>query len=140
MNPSCEFCKIAAYNKPCHIIYEDNLVMAFLDSSPVNPGHVLVIPKQHFSNFYELDHNSYSSLMAAVRTIAKGINSALRPPKVGVLIAGFDVDHTHVHVIPMMTRSDVATKRVIENAWPVASEADLQMTANSLISAMATDA
>jgi histidine triad (HIT) family protein len=137
---SCEFCRLAAREKPCHIIYENNLVLSFLDSSPVNPGHVLAIPKAHVPSFHELDPESYNSLMSAVRTISRAMHTSLKPAKVGVLIAGFDVDHTHVHIIPMNSKADVATKRVFENIWPTVSDDELQMTAKLLISALSTDA
>ena len=50
----CIFCKIVKGEIPCHKVYEDDDVLAFLDISPVNPGHTLVIPKRHYADLLEL--------------------------------------------------------------------------------------
>jgi histidine triad (HIT) family protein len=132
----CEFCKIAAGEKPAHIVFNTTSILGFLDVSPVNPGHVLVIPKRHVPSFHDMPVALYAEVMAAVHMLSKVINTALRPAKVGVLIAGFDIEHTHVHIIPMKSRSDVATKRVFDDVWPSASDQDLNMIAQLLMSVL----
>ena len=68
-NENCLFCKIVAGEIPSVKIWEDEKVLAFLDIHPINPGHILVIPKKHEPDFYNLDGTSYLTLMSAVKHI-----------------------------------------------------------------------
>ena len=98
------FTKIIEREIPADIIYEDDDVLAFLDISPVNPGHTLVIPKKPSSDAREIDSNDLAKVMEVVQKIARAQTSAL---ECGVNIvfncgeeAGQEVFHTHAHVIP----------------------------------------
>jgi histidine triad (HIT) family protein len=110
----CIFCKIAHGEIPSHAIYEDEHVLAFLDMHPINPGHTLVIPKTHSATFYEMADVDYEAVMRAVKKVAVTINEKLKPKKVGLLVAGWDVPHTHVHVVPMEDYHDLTSKRLLE--------------------------
>lgn len=101
------FTKIIKREIPAEIIYEDDQVIAFLDIRPVNPGHLLVVPKKEVDQFQDLDTATYQAMMSAVHTMAKLLKEKLQSTRIGVVIYGFDVPHVHVHVIPMSTPGDI---------------------------------
>jgi histidine triad (HIT) family protein len=103
---SCIFCKIIAGEIPSHIIYSDEKVIAFLDIRPINPGHTLVIPREHVASLEELDTPIDGHLFTIARRIANALrNSGLRCEGVNLLLsdgkAAFqEIPHIHIHVIP----------------------------------------
>jgi histidine triad (HIT) family protein len=87
---------------PCHKVYEDERTLAFLDIHPIQPGHVLVVPKKEVSFVWDLDAEDYQALMATVKKVGQRLREAF-PDKerVGVMIEGLDVaDHAHVKIFP----------------------------------------
>lgn len=104
-DPNCIFCKIAAKELPAVIIYEDESHLAFLDIHPANPGHTLVIPKEHYPDFLttpeELSCGTYSVVKKIVLAILSGVGATdfnlgmNNGPSAGQVIM-----HSHVHVIP----------------------------------------
>ena len=121
----CPFCKISKNEIQAHKIYEDNYVLAFLDKQPINPGHILVIPKKHESDFYKLDDEFYSKLMFAVKKLADIVSDSIHPKKVGLIIAGWDVQHTHVHIVPMHNYHDITSKSILEGKRSNTSDEEL---------------
>lgn len=115
---ACPFCGMARGEVAAHRIYSDPMVFAILDRRPINPYHLLVIPTVHVENFYDLDDEVYAHLMLVARRLAVAVQSLAAPKKVGLLIAGFDVAHTHVHVIPMHDYHDITSKRLLDNSLP----------------------
>jgi histidine triad (HIT) family protein len=106
----CPFCQLLRGEGPVYRVDEDEQTFAFLDQSPINPGHLLVIPKQHAPDFFTLDDLSYGALMRSVKRLAAVLAVVTHPQKVGVVIAGFDVPHTHVHLIPMHAYHDITSQ------------------------------
>ena len=100
------FTKIIKGEISCSKVYEDDIVLAFLDIHPLTPGHILVVPKVQVSHFDELDDATYNSLFVAVKLVAKRIKTVLGPQRVCVRVEGFDVPHTHVHVYPCNSSQD----------------------------------
>ena len=104
-NKDCIFCKIAAGEIPCTKVYEDNQVLAFMDIMPLNRGHLLVIPKEHYENILEIDCELYGRLAALICTIAKAVQGAIAPDGLNVMqlngaAANQVVPHLHVHLVP----------------------------------------
>lgn len=97
------FTKIIKGEIPCHKIYEDDQVIAFLDIHPIKPGHTLVVTKKQVEQFTELDPEDYSYLMAVSQLIGQKIQKTLNSKRVLIRIEGLDVSHTHVHLIPTNT-------------------------------------
>lgn len=128
----CPFCKISKSEIQTHKIYEDNFVFAFLDKHPINPGHILVIPKNHEADFYKLGNEHYSKLMFVVKKLADVVNNYSHPKKVGLIIAGFDVPHTHVHIVPMHDYHDITSKSILEGKRANPSENELARTAEEI--------
>ncbi|HHT24493.1 MAG TPA: HIT domain-containing protein [Clostridiaceae bacterium] len=102
----CIFCKIAKHEIETEIVYEDDFVVAFKDMNPVAPVHILIVPKEHVNNFYELAVNSQKALiMAAVTNAAAAIADQFETADGFRLItnngkdAGQTVFHLHFHLI-----------------------------------------
>ena len=74
---ACIFCKIAKKKMPSEIIYEDDNVFAFLDISPANPGHTLIIPKEHYPTILETPDAVMKNLIVAVKKIAKAVKEGV---------------------------------------------------------------
>ncbi len=102
----CVFCKIIEGAIPATKVYEDGHVLAFMDIQPVNPGHVLVIPKEHDELVTDMDEEHASALFqAGVKIDAALRKSGLKCEGVNMFIAdgkaaGQEVFHVHLHVIP----------------------------------------
>jgi len=94
----CIFCKIAAGELPSFKIYEDENFLAFLDIRPLNPGHTLVIPKEH--NRWVWDVPNIGEYMETAQKIANAQKKAFNIEKVESLILGEEVPHAHIWLIP----------------------------------------
>ena len=94
------FTKIIKGEIPCHKIYEDDRVLAFLDIHPIQPGHTLIVPKNQVDQFDDLDQADYQAVFEAVKRIAKRQKQILGKQRACVRVEGFDVPHAHVHVYP----------------------------------------
>ncbi|HEY1085901.1 MAG TPA: HIT family protein [Candidatus Saccharimonadales bacterium] len=94
------FTKIIHGEVPSHKIYEDEYTFAFLDIHPVQPGHVLVIPKKQVEFIWDLEKEDYTALMETVKKMGEHIRQAMAVPYVGIKVLGTDVPHAHVHLIP----------------------------------------
>lgn len=101
------FSRIAAGEIPSYKVAEDKDHFAFLDISPVHPGHVLVIPRKEVDYIFDLSDEELASLMIFAKRVAKAIKKAIPCTKVGITVIGLDVNHTHVHLVPMNTGSDM---------------------------------
>ena len=125
----CIFCQIANKAKPSNIVYEDEQVVAFMASMSINPGHILVVPKLHEPDFYKLPNDQYIALMEVVKNLAATLHKVYEPRKVGELIAGWDIPHVHVHVLPMYDYNDITSKGMLDNTIVKADQNDLQTEA-----------
>jgi histidine triad (HIT) family protein len=101
----CLFCKIASKTIPAEIVYEDDEVLAFLDINPVNPGHVLVMPKQHCLDFMDMPDSMCLPLAKTIQKIMHVQTNELGYEGVNLFqnnrpAAGQVIPHLHFHVIP----------------------------------------
>lgn len=102
---NCIFCKILAGEIPSTAVYEDDDFQAILDVNPAARGHVIILPKNHAANIYELPDEDASKIMIVAKKIATAIEKAYHCDGVNILqnngeAAGQTVFHLHVHVIP----------------------------------------
>lgn len=102
---NCIFCKILAGEIPSTVVYEDDDFKAILDVNPAARGHVIILPKNHAANIYELPDEDASKIMVVAKKIATAIEKAYHCDGVNILqnngeAAGQTVFHLHVHVIP----------------------------------------
>ncbi|HKU74419.1 MAG TPA: HIT family protein [Pyrinomonadaceae bacterium] len=128
----CAFCAIAKRAASAFVVYENSHAVVFLDKHPINTGHLLVIPKCHVASFYELDEKAFIELMLVVRRMASVIDSVYQPKKVGMLAAGFDVAHAHIHVLPMYDYHDITSRVILEGRRANPSEEELRVTVESI--------
>jgi histidine triad (HIT) family protein len=94
----CIFCSIIEGKIPARKVYEDNDILAFLDIRPLNPGHTLIIPKEHYRWVWDI--NNIGNFYEKVKLIANGIRKAMNTEWVVSLIFGEAVEHAHVWLIP----------------------------------------
>jgi len=102
----CIFCDILAGTAPANFVYRDELCAAFMDIRPVNPGHVLVVPKTHVTLFAELDIEAVGRMFQVAQRIDTAVRACgIKCEGVNLFLAdgraaGQDVMHAHLHVIP----------------------------------------
>jgi len=113
----CIFCKIASGQIPSAKIYEDEIVVAFLDIGPISDGHTLVMPRQHFEKAHNCPPELLGQIWTRLGKIAGAVASATGADGYNVLCnngraAGQLVDHLHFHIVPRRTGDGVFAK------WP----------------------
>ncbi len=105
MEEASIFTRIIQGEIPCHKVYEDAQTLAFMDIQPIQPGHVLVVPKRQVGFVWDLSTEEYQALMATVQKVGKRLREVFpKAKRVGVMIEGLDVaNHCHVKVFPFST-------------------------------------
>lgn len=102
---NCIFCAIVDGGIPAAKVYEDDQILAFMDINPANPGHLLVIPKRHYRNIFDIDVEMAGKIMRVGTRLASVVKTALNPDGLNLLqsseSAAFQtVFHFHLHLIP----------------------------------------
>lgn len=100
------FTQIIEGDLPGHFIWKDDLAVAILTIAPVKEGHVLVIPRAEIDHWDDLPDDLNAHLMAVSKKIAKALKAVYQPVRVGLVIAGLEVPHTHLHLLPVDAMSD----------------------------------
>lgn len=120
---------------PGHFVWRDEDAVAFLSINPLNIGHTLVVPTQEIDHWLDLPNSSASHLMKVAHHIGAAQQVAFSAKRVGLMIAGFEVPHTHLHVLPIssMAHMDFANAATDVNHAELAANAVL--IRNSLSSA-----
>lgn len=108
------FTKIVNGEIPCHKIAESDKYLAFLDIQPVTEGHTLVIPKEEVDYFFDLEDDLLAGLMVFAKEVAKDIKANIDCARVGVIVAGLEVPHAHVHLIPFDAIGDLDFEKRIK--------------------------
>jgi diadenosine tetraphosphate (Ap4A) HIT family hydrolase len=103
---------------PGRFVYEDDEVVAFLTIEPMTQGHTLVVPRAEVDNWQDLDPALFSRVMAVSQRIGKAVCAAFETERSGVIIAGLEVPHLHVHVFPARDLSDFGFASVDRNPSP----------------------
>lgn len=136
----CVFCKIAAKEIPSFIVYEDSKVLAFLDISPANKGHVLVIPKQHYIRLEEIPDSVLAEISKVIKQVSKAILKALKTKDFNLVqsngsLAGQFVMHAHFHIIPRFERDGLNLGRLNREPYKYDKE-EAKNIANKIRQAM----
>jgi histidine triad (HIT) family protein len=102
---SCVFCKIVRKQVSASLVYEDENVLAFLDIRPLNEGHTLVIPKEHYATIFEVPEELVAHLHRIVKRVALAVRDITKADGISIIqqngkAADQEVFHLHVHVIP----------------------------------------
>ena len=104
------FTKIINGEIPSFKVAEDERYYAFLDINPLKRGHVLVVPKlpePEADYIFDLDDDTLAGLMVFAKMVAEGIRKAIPCKRVGVAVLGMEVNHVHVHLIPLDKETDM---------------------------------
>lgn len=92
---------------PGRFVWRDDRVVAFLTIAPLRPGHTLVVPREEIEHWVDLEPDLLAHLTSVSQAIGKAIDEAFHPTKVGMMIAGLEVPHVHLHVVPIDTVHDL---------------------------------
>jgi len=120
-NASCIFCRIVQKEAPTSIIYEDEKTIAFLDIRPLNEGHTLVIPREHYETVYDIPDYLIAQIHRIVKRTAVAVKNATKADGITIIqqnghAAGQEVLHLHVHVVPRYEGQKLPHFRDIPNA------------------------
>ena len=97
---STVFSRIIAGELPARFVWSDDRVVAFLSANPLGPGHTLVVPREEVDQWVDASPQLWEHLSAVARTVGAAVRTVWSPPRVGLILAGFEVPHLHVHVFP----------------------------------------
>lgn len=126
------FTRIIDGEIPGTFVWSDETCVAFMSINPLQRGHVLVVPRAEVDHWIELDEDVATHLMVVARRIGRAVQAAFAPSRVGLMIAGFEVPHTHVHVVPMTGMADLD----FANAAASVERDDLQAAADAITAAL----
>ncbi|MBI5336681.1 MAG: HIT family protein [Mycolicibacterium rufum] len=112
------FTKIINGELPGRFVYEDDDIVAFLTIQPMTPGHTLVVPRAEIDNWQDIDAPVFARVMEVAQLIGKAVCRAFDTERSGVIIAGLEVPHLHVHVFPARDLSDFGFANVDNNPSP----------------------
>lgn len=101
----CLFCKIAKGDIPSEKVFENNDFLAFLDINPVNPGHILLIPKSHYKDLYDMPDNILSKAGPLIKRLSIALKKSLDANGINLAMnnesgAGQEIFHAHFHIMP----------------------------------------
>ena len=94
------FSRIINRELPGRFVYEDDEFVAFLTIEPMSPGHTLVVPRAEIDQWQDLPPDVHGRLMAVAQKIGRAVVTAFDAPRAGLLVAGLEVPHLHIHVFP----------------------------------------
>ncbi len=112
------FTKIINGELPGRFVYEDDEIVAFLTIEPMTQGHTLVVPRAEIDQWHDVDNAVFGRVMAVAQLIGKAVCRAFDTERAGVIIAGLEVPHLHVHVFPTRSLSDFGFANVDRNPSP----------------------
>lgn len=101
------FTKIIRGELPGRFVWRDERAVAFLTIEPLRPGHTLVVPVQEVDHWLDLEAGLAEHLMRVSQAVGRAIQDAFQPTRVGLMIAGLEVPHVHLHVSPIDTLGDM---------------------------------
>jgi histidine triad (HIT) family protein len=104
---SSVFSMIIAGDLPAHFVHRDEVCVAFMSINPLQHGHALVVPIAEVDHWLDLDPDVAAHLTVVAQRIGKAQQLAFSPLRVGLIIAGLEVPHVHLHVVPISTVRDL---------------------------------
>lgn len=114
------FTRIIGGELPGRFVWKDARAVAFLTVNPLRPGHTLVVPRQEVDHWLDLDPALAQHLMAVSQQVGRALQQAFRPVKVGLIVAGLEVPHVHLHLVPVHGLGDFDFSRADKNPKPEA--------------------
>jgi histidine triad (HIT) family protein len=141
---SCLFCEMARGRGGATVVHESDRLMAFLDICPIRRGHVQIIPRQHFTCFDDLPAPLAGEIVALGQKIARAQKRLYQVERAAFLFTGGDIGHAHAHVVPMVEKTDITSRRYIREesltfvSTPRASAEELGAVSLELKAALAS--
>jgi diadenosine tetraphosphate (Ap4A) HIT family hydrolase len=126
------FTRIIEGELPGRFVHRDDKCVAFLSIAPIRPGHTLVVPIEEVDHWVDLDADLVAHLMRVARDVARAQMAAFTPERIGVIIAGMEVPHAHIHLVPIDREADLR----FENADQSARSEELDAAADKLREAL----
>jgi histidine triad (HIT) family protein len=117
------FSRIIAGELPGRFVWRDPQVVAFLTIEPMAPGHTLVVPRAEVDHWIDLPPELHQRLWEVAQAVGRAIDTAFAPRRVGVVIAGDEVPHTHVHVVGFQSVGQLSFAGVDRSPDPAALDA-----------------
>jgi histidine triad (HIT) family protein len=93
---------------PGRFVWRDDRAVVFLTIAPIRPGHALVVPIVEVDHWIDLDADLASHLMVVAREVGRAQQAAFEPERIGLIVAGLEVPHTHLHLIPIDSEADLS--------------------------------
>ncbi|MEU0502880.1 HIT family protein [Nocardia sp. NPDC005998] len=112
------FSAIIAGQLPGRFVWEDDEFVAFLTIAPVTQGHTLVVPRKEIDQWQDIDPGTFARLNGVAQKIGQAVREAWDAPRAGLLIAGLEVPHLHVHVFPAFTMGNFDISGAQHNPTP----------------------
>ena len=114
------FSKIIDGEIPGKFVWRDDRAVAFLTIGPIAPGHTLVVPIEEVDHWVDLEADLAAHLMEVARQIGRAQMAAFMPTRIGMIIAGLEVPHCHLHLVPIETEADLSFSRADPSPDPAA--------------------
>jgi len=122
------FSRIINGDIPGTFVYRDELCVVFLSINPLADGHVLVVPIEEVDHWIDLPTNLSTHLFAVAHRVSKALAQAFPCERVGLIIAGYEVNHCHIHLIPTQSMQQLN----FANAAPSVSRETLEANAQKI--------
>jgi histidine triad (HIT) family protein len=114
------FTKIIEGEIPGRFVWRDDRAVVFLTIAPMTPGHALVVPVIEVDHWIDLDPDLAAHLMVVARAVGRAQMHAFSPTRVGMIVAGLEVPHCHLHLVPIETEADLSFARADHHPDPAA--------------------
>jgi histidine triad (HIT) family protein len=117
---------------PARFVWKDDVCVAFLSINPIAPGHTLVVPRREVDHWIDLDPALLAHLTEVSRRIGRALQHGFGSKKVGLIVAGLEVPHAHIHLVPIEAERDLR----FENADPDPDPGALDAAAETIREAL----
>ena len=129
------FTKIIEGELPGRFVYRDEVCVAFLTIAPICPGHTLVVPRLEIDHWVDLPDEVAGHLAIVARKIGAAQMDAFNAERISLIIAGLEVPHTHLHVLPITSEADIDFRKADSSVDPE----DLDRAAEALRTALGSE-
>jgi len=114
------FTKIIEGEIPGRFVWRDDRAVVFLTIAPITPGHVLVVPIDEVDHWVDLDPDLAAHLIRVAREVGRAQMQVFEPRRIGVIIAGLEVPHCHLHLVPINVEAELSFSRAEHDPDPAA--------------------
>jgi histidine triad (HIT) family protein len=113
------FTRIIEGELPARFVWKDDRCVVFLANRPLRPGHALVVPREDVDHWIDLEPSVLGHLMETAQAVGRAQMAGFKPERIGVMVAGLEVPHCHIHVVPIRGLHDLDFGNQDSNPDPV---------------------